>query len=126
MKVTSDFLKKLSKFSLFANASAGAIKLALSADDCEIKVFNSGEVMFGPETNSGYLAVILRGKGELFSADPTKDVLLKTLSIGDTLAVTSSLTRIPLSRQESFPREAHVCSLSPNHLLRRCSRTIKI
>lgn len=84
MKVTSDFLKKLSKFSLFANASAGAIKLALSADDCEIKVFNSGEVMFGPETNSGYLALILRGKGELFSADPTKDVLLKTLSIGDT------------------------------------------
>ena len=84
MKVTADFLKKLSKFSLFTNASAGAIKLALSADDCEVKVFNSGEVMFGPETNVGYLAVILRGKGEVFSADPGKDVLLDTVSVGET------------------------------------------
>lgn len=84
MKVTADFLKKLSKYPLFENASAGAVKLALSADDCEIKVFNSGEVMFGPETNVGYLAVILRGKGEIFSADPGKDVLLHTVSVGDT------------------------------------------
>lgn len=84
MKVTADFLKKLSKFPLFANASAGAIKLALSADDCDVKVFNSGEVMSSPTVNVGYLAVILRGKAEIFSADPGKDVLLQTISVGET------------------------------------------
>ena len=83
MKVTADFLKKLTKFSLFQNASPAVIKLALSADDCEIKVFNSGEVMFGPDVNQGSLALILRGKGEIFSADPNKDVLLQTVSVGD-------------------------------------------
>jgi CRP-like cAMP-binding protein len=84
MKVTADFIKKLSKYPLFENASAGVIKLALSADDCEIKTFNSGEIMFGPETNAGYLALILRGKGEVFSADPVRDVLINTVSVGDT------------------------------------------
>ena len=83
MKVTADFIKKLSEFSLFENASAGAVKLALSSDNCEIKVFNSGEVIFGPETNAGYLGLILRGKGEVFSPDPVKDVLINTVSVGD-------------------------------------------
>ena len=83
MKVTADFIKKLSEFSLFENASAGAVKLALSSDNCEIKVFNSGEVIFGPETNAGYLGLILRGKGEIFSPDPVKDVLINTVSVGD-------------------------------------------
>lgn len=83
MKATADFIKKLSKFPLFENVSAGAIKLALSADDCNVKTYNSGEVMFDANINNGYLAVILRGKAEIFSADPVKDVLLNTVSIGD-------------------------------------------
>ena len=83
MKVTADFIKKLSKYPLFENASAGAVKLALSADDCGIKIFNSGEVMFDPQTNAGYLGVILRGKCEVFSPDPVKDVLINTISVGD-------------------------------------------
>ena len=83
MKVTSDFLKKISKYPLFKNASSGAIKLALSADDCVIKVFSSGEVILDSTKPSASLAVILRGKAEVFSADPGKDVLLQTVSIGD-------------------------------------------
>lgn len=83
MKVTADFFKKLSAFPLFSGASAGAVKLALSSDDCEIKVYNSGEIISGPETNVGYLGVILRGKGEVFSPDPVKDVLINTVSVGD-------------------------------------------
>lgn len=83
MKVTADFFKKLSAFPLFSGASAGAVKLALSSDDCEIKVYNSGEIVSGPETNVGYLGVILRGKGEVFSPDPVKDVLINTVSVGD-------------------------------------------
>ena len=83
MKVTVDFIKKLSKYPLFQNVSAGVIKLTLSGDDCEIKTFNSGEVMFGPDDNNGYLAIILRGKAEVFSADPVKDVLLSTIGTGD-------------------------------------------
>ena len=75
--------KKLSAFPLFSGASAGAVKLALSSDDCEIKVYNSGEIVSGPETNVGYLGVILRGKGEVFSPDPVKDVLINTVSVGD-------------------------------------------
>lgn len=83
MKVTADFLKKLSKYPLFENVNSGAVKLALSADDCEIKTFNSGEIMFSAEVNKGSLAIVLRGKGEVFSADPSKDVLLHTVSVGD-------------------------------------------
>ena len=87
MKVTSDFLKKLSKLPLFENATAGAIKLALSADDCFIKVFGSGECIYASGESNIALGIILRGKAEVFSADPSKDVLLRTISIGDMVGV---------------------------------------
>ena len=87
MKVTADFLKKIAKFPLFENATAGAIKLALSADDCYIKIFSSGEAMYGSEETRGSIGIILRGKAEVFSADPGKDVLLRTISVGDMFGV---------------------------------------
>ena len=83
MKVTNDFLKKLSAFELFKNASPAVIKLALSADDCNIQIFGSNEKIYNPEQKKIALAIILRGKAEVFSADPTKDVLINTLSTGD-------------------------------------------
>ena len=87
MKITADFLKKLAKFSLFENASSGVIKLALSGDDCFIKVFNSGEAIYGTDDTKGAIGIILRGKAEVFSADPGKDVLLRTISVGDMFGV---------------------------------------
>jgi len=87
MKITPDFLKKLSNLPLFENASAGAIKLALSADDCYVKVFGSGECVYSNGENDSSLGIILRGKAEVFSADPTKDVLLRTISVGDMVGV---------------------------------------
>ena len=83
MKITNDFLKKLSAFELFKNASPAVIKLALSADDCYIKTFGSNELIYSPDEKSVSLGLILRGKVEVFSADPGKDVLLRTLSVGD-------------------------------------------
>lgn len=123
MKVTADFIKKLSKYPLFEKASAGAVKLALSADDCEIKVFNSGEIMFGPETNKGFLGLILRGKGEIFSPDPVKDVLIGTVSVGDTFGSDklfekgSSVSTRVLSKGGTrvlFIPEASLCQLIEN------------
>lgn len=83
MKITNDFLKKLSAFELFKNASPAVIKLALSADDCNIKIFGSNEEIYAPDQKKVALALILRGKVEIFSADPGKDVLVRTLSVGD-------------------------------------------
>ena len=87
MKVTTDFLKKLAGLPLFENAASGAVKLALSADDCFIKVFNSGECIYASGENKIALGIILRGKAEVFSADPGKDVLLRTISTGDMVGV---------------------------------------
>ena len=87
MKVTPDFLKKISVFPLFKNATAGAVKLALSADDCFVRVFNSGECIYAPGESNVALGIILRGKAEVFSCDPTKDVLLRTITVGDMVGV---------------------------------------
>lgn len=87
MKITNDFLKKLSTFPLFENATAGAVKLALSADDCSVRVFNSGENIYAAGDGKIALGIILRGKAEVFSADPCKDVLLRTISVGDMVGV---------------------------------------
>lgn len=89
MKVTNDFLKKLSAFDLFKNASPAVIKLALSADDCNVQVFGSNDKIYVPGQKSVALGIILRGKAEAFSADPGKDVLLRTLSAGDMFGVSS-------------------------------------
>ena len=89
MKVTNDFLKKLSAFELFKNASPAAIKLALSADDCNIQVFGSNEKIYESGQKKVALGIILRGKVEVFSADPTKDVLIQTLSTGDVFGESS-------------------------------------
>lgn len=87
MKATPDFLKKLSNFPLFENAVSGAIKLALSSDDCFVQVFGSGECIYASGQGNIALGIILRGKAEVFSADPTKDVLLRTISTGDMVGV---------------------------------------
>ena len=72
MKITNDFLKKLSSLQLFKNASPAVIKLALTADDCNIRVFGSNEKIYVPgQTNPG------------------KDVLLRTLSAGDMFGVSA-------------------------------------
>ena len=84
MKITNDFLKKLSALELFKNASPAVIKLALSADDCNIQVFGSNDNIYVPGQKGIALGIILRGKAEVFSADPGKDVLLCTLGAGDT------------------------------------------
>ena len=83
MKITNDFAKKLSAFNLFKNASPAVIKLALSADDCNIEVFGSNDKIYVPGQKNVALGIILRGKVEVFSADPGKDVLIQTLSTGD-------------------------------------------
>jgi CRP-like cAMP-binding protein len=89
MKITNDFLKKLSALELFKNASPAVIKLALSADDCNIQVFGSNEKIYIPGQKGVALGIILRGKAEAFSADPGKDVLIRTLSAGDMFGVSS-------------------------------------
>ena len=89
MKITNDFLKKLSALELFKNASPAVIKLALSADDCNIQVFGSNEKIYVPGQKGVALGIILRGKAEAFSADPGKDVLIRTLSAGDMFGVSS-------------------------------------
>lgn len=89
MKITNDFLKKLSALDLFKNASPAVIKLALSADDCNIQVFGSNEKIYVPGQKGVALGIILRGKAEAFSADPGKDVLIRTLSAGDMFGVSS-------------------------------------
>ena len=89
MKVTNDFLKKLSALELFKNASPAVIKLALSADDCNVQVFGSNDKIYVPGQKNVALGIILRGKAEAFSADPGKDVLLRTLSAGDMFGVSS-------------------------------------
>ncbi len=93
MKVTSDFTKKLAKFPLFDKVSAGVIKLALSSDDCFVKAFTSGEMLYGNAETRGSLGIILRGKAEVFSADPEKDVLLRTISVGDMFGVSKLFER---------------------------------
>lgn len=87
MKITPDFLKKLSALPLFENATVGAVKLALSADDCFVKVFNSGECIYANGEKNVALGIILRGKAEVFSCDPCKDVLLRTITVGDMVGV---------------------------------------
>ena len=87
MKVTPDFFKKLSVLPLFENATAGAVKLALSDDKCVVKVFNSGECIYASGETDVALGIILRGKAEVFSCDPTKDVLLRTITVGDMVGV---------------------------------------
>jgi CRP-like cAMP-binding protein len=89
MKITNDFLKKLSALELFKNASPAVIKLALSADDCNIQVFGSNEKIYIPGQKGVALGIILRGKAEAFSADSGKDVLIRTLSAGDMFGVSS-------------------------------------
>lgn len=89
MKITNDFLKKLSSLQLFKNASPAVIKLALTADDCNIRVFGSNEKIYVPGQTNVALGIILRGKAEAFSADPGKDVLLRTLSAGDMFGVSA-------------------------------------
>jgi len=89
MKVTNDFLKKLSALELFKNASPAVIKLALSADDCNIQIFGSNEKIYVPGQKGVALGIILRGKAEAFSADPGKEVLIRTLSAGDMFGVSS-------------------------------------
>lgn len=89
MKVTNDFLKKLSALELFKNASPAVIKLALSADDCNIQIFGSNDKIYVPGQKGVALGIILRGKAEVFTADPTKDVLLCTLATGDTFGCSS-------------------------------------
>lgn len=89
MKVTNDFLKKLSALELFKNASPAVIKLALSADDCNIQVFGSNDKIYMPDQKNVALGIILRGKAEVFSADPGKDVLICTLSSGEMFGVSS-------------------------------------
>ena len=89
MKITNDFLKKLSAFELFKNASPAVIKLALSADDCNVQIFGSNEAIYVPGQKGIALGIILRGKAEVFSADPGKDVLISTLSTGDMFGASS-------------------------------------
>ncbi len=89
MKVTNDFLKKLSALELFKDASPAVIKLALSADDCGIQVFGSNECIYVPGQKNVALGIIMRGKAEDFSADPGKDVLIRTLSAGDMFGVSA-------------------------------------
>ena len=89
MKITNDFLKKLSALELFKNASPAVIKLALSADDCNIQVFGSNDKIYMPDQKNVALGIILRGKAEVFSADPGKDVLIRTLSAGEVFGVSS-------------------------------------
>ena len=89
MKVTNDFAKKLSAFDLFKNASPAVIKLALSDDDCKVEVFGSNDKIYEPGQKNVSLGIILRGKTEVFSADPGKDVLIRTLSTGDMFGVSS-------------------------------------
>ncbi len=89
MKVTNDFVKKLSAFDLFKNASPAVIKLALSADDCKVEVFGSNDKIYVPGQKNVSLGIILRGKAEIFSADPGKDVLIRTLSAGEAFGVSS-------------------------------------
>ena len=95
MNVTKDFLKKLSACPIFANASAGTLKLALSGEDCEIRVFNSGNILVAPGQKDVALALILRGKAEVFSSDPGKDVLIHTLSAGDCFGVSGLFNQEP-------------------------------
>lgn len=89
MKITNDFLKKLTALELFKNASPAVIKLALSADDCNIQVFGSNDKIYMPDQKNVALGIILRGKAEMFSADPGKDVLIRTLSAGEMFGVSS-------------------------------------
>jgi CRP-like cAMP-binding protein len=89
MKITNDFLKKLTALDLFKNASPAVIKLALSADDCNIQVFGSNETIYTPDQKNVALGIILRGKAEMFSADPGKSVLISTLSAGAMFGVSS-------------------------------------
>ena len=89
MKITNDFLKKLSALELFKNASPAVIKLALSADDCNIQVFGSNDKIYVPGQKNVALGIILRGKVEMFTSDPCKDVLLCTLSTGDSFGFSS-------------------------------------
>ena len=89
MKITNDFLKKLTALELFKNASPAVIKLALSADDCNIQVFGSNDKIYMSDQKNVALGIILRGKAEMFSADPGKDVLIRTLSAGEMFGVSS-------------------------------------
>ena len=89
MKVTNDFVKKLSALDLFKNASPAVMKLALSADDCSVEVFGSNDKIYEPGQKNVSLGIILRGKAELFSADPGKDVLIRTLSAGEMFGASS-------------------------------------
>ena len=85
--VDEKILLELRKTPLLEKADEDVLRRALSFDSCFEKTYEKGDTILSPDDIERRIIIILGGKAAVYSPDIEKNVLLRTLGVGDIFGV---------------------------------------
>ena len=86
-KCEKNTLETLLSLPLFQGADAENVKDSIESGKFTCKVYTSGEIIYSPEETEKKLIIILSGEASVYTADPSRSMLLRRLGEGKTVGV---------------------------------------
>ncbi len=91
--MTDKLFSEIAGCALFAAADRDLLREALATDGCGEACFETGETIVSPDDDERRIGVILTGNAKVRSADGEKNVLLRTMSVGEVFGVANLFDR---------------------------------
>ncbi len=85
--MTDKLFSEIAGCALFSAADPERLRAVLETEGCGEACYNSGETIISPDDDRRRIGVILAGNAKVRSADGEKNVLLRTISVGEIFGV---------------------------------------
>ncbi len=95
MTIMEKSIQLLCTNSLFAECDRAILSKLCDSGDCTLKEFTAGEDILSPKSMQNAIGMILSGKATVTTPDPSKNVLLRYLNIGDIFGIANLFTEEP-------------------------------
>ncbi len=87
--------KKIQSLAFFAGVDSSLLRKICQTDLAFVRSYSAGDIIRSPEETSALAGILLSGRAAVTTRDPTRNVLLRYLGVGDPFGIANLFCREP-------------------------------